>query len=193
MFMKTTLIATLIYLSMLLFLHAQVIAQDLSAIDNNNGFQNFKFGMEKNEFSDCSFTVVENGGAERCRITDTYYINDLSIGITYLYFVDSKLAKIELNLSKEDSGQLLQAVKSAFGESTYHYPTSSELENMDLFQRHTWNEGGSTIYKWEANKTTLTYRRANRMFVMTNLIFELSNYEELQEIYRSRKYTPSDF
>lgn len=178
---------------MLLFVHLQTYGQDLSAIDNNNGFQNFKFGMEKQEFSDCSFTVVENGGAERCRMTETYSINDLSIGVTELYFVDSKLAKIKLNFSTEDSGQLLQAVKSAFGESTYYYPTSRELENMDLFQRNTWNQHGSVIHKWEADKVTLTYRNYNESFVMTTLIFELNNYEELQENYRSTKYTPSDF
>jgi len=103
-------------------LHAQVSSgideTKLSNIDNNNGFQDYKFGDSMNNYPNCSFETVEDGGAERCFINRNHFINDIKANNIALYFINSELSKIRVYFDHDLYGQLRKAVTAAFGGQT---------------------------------------------------------------------------
>jgi hypothetical protein len=155
-------------------------AQNLTALDENNGFQNYKFGMKMSQFQNCDFRTVEDGGAERCTVRRVHYIGDIETRYINLYFVDSKLSKIEIDLETKYNRQLLNAVQSAFG------PPEKKPDDY-------YYSVNRTEY-WRADKITLIYRyRFHDLSSTLRLTYLLKNYLDLQNEYRSKKYTPYDF
>jgi len=164
-----------------------VSSQNLSAIDENNGFQNYKFGMHMDEFQNCDFRTVEDGGAERCLIRRMHRIGDIEAQSVALFFVDSELSKIKVNFEAFDYSQLKNAITSAFGSYT-----ESKRPQNDLGLH---SKKYDVKYIWEADNIKLLCEYSPPVLGSDTLFLEysLNDYDDLQDKYRSKKYTPSDF
>lgn len=177
-------------------------AQNLRALDNNNGFQNYKFGMNMDQFKNCEFETVEDGDAERCTINRVHKIGDIEARNVELYFIDSNLSKITVNFSSgELSSNLLNAIEAAFGKYTdrKNFPEYSESFGGYTELLGSYNQFSPNETIWTGNKVILKHKFLQPIGTIglreadVTLEFTLKNYQELKKEYRSKKYTPRDF
>jgi len=166
-------------------------AQNINALDDNNGFQNYKFGMHMNQFQNCDFETVEDGGAERCIIRRMHLIGDIEARSVVLFFVDSNLSKIKVNFDAKFSDQLKEALNSAFGSSTSsNYSREFGWSSIHNDRKYFWEANNiKLLYNYRPSTYSFGYHVAGILY----LEYSLNNYDELQSNYRSKKYTPSDF
>lgn len=182
-------------------------SQNLNALDENNGFQNYKFGMHQDSISNCNYTrsalgqygrviTTDSRGhdVEQCSNSDTHYINDIEVYRLRLYFIDSKLSKIRLTFM--DSRQISPALIAAFGKPTStNTPSTTGLEARLNQSAQDFNRN-SSVAKWEGDKVILTYEYGEKRMggsVLPTVEFRISNFDEKLQEFRSKKYTPSDF
>jgi hypothetical protein len=169
-------------------MHNNAHSQSIAALDNNNGFKHFKFGMHKSSFGERQFYTVENGGAERCVITGIESIGDIKVKDVELYFVEGYLAKIIVNIPYGSS--LFDACVSAFGQPS-----------RPCF-RSDYVEGETRECEWIGNKVKLHfYYGYNYNFnsksigdsysTRAYLRYELVNYDKMRDAARSKYYSPS--
>ena len=187
-------------------------AQDINALDHNNGFQNYKFGMHKDNFKDCSWTFVvrdrfyqfetvdtRGEDVERCTISRTHSINDIEVSGVVLFFIDSKLSKIRVNLKQSSS--IIHALSSAFGHPSNITSPNAEYITTATGQKirnphRNLNASKSTVRTWNGNEVTLTYRSGYSQpigDVIPTLEFKVRDYDRRLKEYRKIRYSPSDF
>lgn len=166
-------------------------AQNLTALDENNGFQNYKFGMLKNNFERCEFQEDDsftNRGAVICNIERNHIVGDLTFKGVTLYFINSELKKIRVSSNNYNGSKVTSAIESAFSS-----PTSRNSHNQI---------GTVRSVCWEANEVTLCHQfaasisGAGQGYMIKNsyyLEFYVNNYNDLLKEFNSKKYTPDDF
>lgn len=165
-----------------------LLSQKIAALDNNFGFKEYRFNMQKSQFNHEHFESVENGGAEKCSVTPKNQVGDIPVNDIELFFIDDKLAKIVVYFENNFNENLLYACRSAFGT-----PTGNKKLDKMLFD---WKSDVIILeHYWDAQKVRLThsYDRYNTSYPELKLIFALKDYQQLQERYKSQKYTSSDF
>ncbi|GEM_PF-5640793 len=175
-------------------------AQNLNALDENNGFQNYKFGMHKNDFPSCEYQTL--GDTEKCVISRVHKISDINVSEVSLYFIDSKLARINVHFENGSvRTRLLKAIESAFGSPTGRENFPEYREFMDKYHEvpGSYDQFRPQVTKWQANKVTLKHifrQPIGTIFQHESLLhleFVLNNYDDLLNAFRSKKYTPNDF
>lgn len=177
-----------IFLLLFFCVNSILHAQNLSALDENNGFQNYKFGMHQDSISNCSYvstafdmygqnvtTDSRGNDVEHCDSSDTLFINGIEVFMMRLYFIDSKLSKIRLTF--QESRQVTTALYSAFGDPT---STNKSDPNRNFY-----------LVKYEGDKVILTYEYGGRS--LPTVEFKISNFDEKLQEFQSKKYTPSDW
>lgn len=177
-------------------IYSVAIAQNINALDENNGFQNYKFGMYKNDFTSCEDRP--SGYTGRCVISRIHKINDIDASEVILFFIDSKLAKIEVHFGNSSRrSRLVEAIEAAFGSPTgrENYPIKNAITGSEI---NIVNPNEPQVIKWQADEVTLkhVYKRRfigdNSMPILGNmgylhLEFVLNNYDDLLDAYRTKK------
>ena len=162
-----------------------VWSQDVNRLDENYGFQNYEFGDLKQDYPNCSFETVKDGGAEKCIKKRSHSIGEIESNKVHLWFIDSQLMRVDIYFDIKERSELSTAVHAIFGDN-YHLRDKPGMNNRTLI--------------WEANKVSLHFASFyNYEHILTDadsyskLKFMVNDFDEKLEKQQQEQYSPSDF
>ncbi len=173
-------------------------AQDLTRLDQNNGFKSYKLGSRY----DVTLGVKVKQEDMTDKVTINYTrdkIGDISIKQIDLTYIKDTLVKIVVTVEPDQHEPLLSAMKNSFGEPTKDL---SDNEATRKAKKQTGNLGNymTDRYLWETTKLNLEYNyyypqysggagSIKRLFIA----YSLNSFAQRLERMKESKYSAKDF
>jgi len=135
-----------------LLIIANMQAQSLKSLEENNGFKKYK--LSSKFVLGLGIKHKDADGADKIVIDYTKdMIGDIPVKTIELYYLKDTLAKIVVNISPEYYEKLIDACKGSFGEPTKDF-SSNEKVKFDSTVSSNYNKDN---YIWKANRLRLEY------------------------------------
>jgi len=135
-----------------LLIIANMQAQSLKSLEENNGFKKYK--LSSKFVLGLGIKHKDADGADKIVIDYTKdMIGDIPVKTIELYYLKDTLAKIIVNISPEYYAKLIDLCKGSFGEPTKDF-SSNEKVKFDSTVSSNYNKDN---YIWKANRLRLEY------------------------------------
>ena len=135
-----------------LLIIANMQAQNLKSLEDNNGFKKYKLGSKF--VLGLGIKHKDQDGADKIVIDYTKeMIGDIPIQAIELYYLRDTLAKIIVRISPEYYAKLIDLCKSSFGEPTRDFSSNEKVKFDSTVSVNSFKDN----YIWKANRLRLEY------------------------------------
>jgi len=135
-----------------LLIIANMQAQNLKSLEDNNGFKKYKLGSKF--VLGLGIKHKDQDGADKIVIDYTKeMIGDIPIQAIELYYLRDTLAKIIVRISPEYYAKLIDLCKNSFGEPTRDFSSNEKVKFDSTVSVNSFKDN----YIWKANRLRLEY------------------------------------
>ncbi|HEU5165410.1 MAG TPA: hypothetical protein VFU29_07715 [Chitinophagaceae bacterium] len=135
-----------------LLMIANMQAQSLKSLEDNNGFKKYKLGSKF--VLGLGIKHKDEDGADKIIIDYTKdMIGDIPVKVIELYYLRDTLAKIIVRISPEYYEKLIDACKSSFGQPTKDFSSNEKVKFDSTVSANSFKDN----YIWKANRIRLEY------------------------------------
>jgi len=135
-----------------LLIIANMQAQNLKSLEDNNGFKKYKLGSKF--VLGLGIKHKDQDGADKIVIDYTKeMIGDIPIQAIELYYLRDTLAKIIVRISPEYYAKLIDLCKNSFGEPTRDFSSNEKVKFDSTVSINSFKDN----YIWKANRLRLEY------------------------------------
>jgi hypothetical protein len=166
-------------------LHSQSIKQ----LETNNGFKKYKLGSKYQGVYGAKAKQVDGSEIVSIGSNTREKVGDIAVSSIELVYLSDILSKIIVHFEPHNNSQLLDAVKSSFGQPS----TSSSTASKD---------GSTQInkYTWKGSKLNLEYfygypkvSGSSNSMEQLRLSYSINDYSAKLENSKKGKYSAKDF